>query len=44
MANLFYDTLKVLLDNITLVRLEKFYSVTSKNKRNTCMGNNIGTG
>ncbi len=30
MANLFYDTLKVLLDNITLVRLEKFYSVTSK--------------
>ncbi len=29
MANLFYDTLKVLLDNLTLVRLEKFYPVVS---------------
>ena len=30
MANLFYDTLKVLLDNITLVRLEKFYPVVNQ--------------
>lgn len=29
MANLFYDTLKVLLDNLTLVRIEKFYPVVS---------------
>lgn len=30
MANLFYDTLKVLLDNLTLVRLEKFYPVVNR--------------
>jgi lysophospholipase L1-like esterase len=30
MAYLFYDTLKVLLDNISLVRLEKFYPVISQ--------------
>ena len=30
MANLFYDTLKALLDNLTLVRLEKFYPVVSQ--------------
>lgn len=30
MANLFYDTLKVLLDNLSLVRLEKFYPVVSQ--------------
>ncbi len=30
MANLFYDTLKVLLDNLSLVRLEKFYPVVNQ--------------
>ncbi len=30
MANLFYDTLKVLLDNLSLVRLEKFYPVINQ--------------
>ncbi len=30
MANLFYDTLKVLLDHISLVRLERFYAVTNQ--------------
>jgi lysophospholipase L1-like esterase len=30
MANLFYDTLKVLLDNLALVRLEKFYPVVNQ--------------
>ena len=30
MANLFYDTLRVLLDNLSLVRLEKFYPVVNQ--------------
>jgi lysophospholipase L1-like esterase len=30
MANLFYDTLKVLLDNISLVKLKRFYALSNQ--------------